>query len=157
MKIKLALISFLLTFGLIGGYAQEKKKFDVEEFKQKKREFIIKEVGLTNEEATRFFPLSEELMDKKYQLNRAIRIESRALKAKGNATQAEYEVLVDKIMDMHIKEAELEKEYYKKFKQVLSAEKLYKFHRAEKRFMKTTVQGGNQSPNQNRHQHGKTK
>jgi len=153
MKIKLVFISFLLTFGLLCGYAQEPKKFDVKEFKQEKREFIIKEVGLSNEEAARFFPLSEELMDKKYELNRAIRIEGRALKAKQNATAAEYDVLMNKILDMHIREAELEKEYYSKFKEVLSPEKLYKYHRAEKKFMQTTVQ--NKNRNQSRHQHGK--
>lgn len=141
MKIKITLIFLFLSFGLFYGYGQNsaKKKFDVDEFKRQRREFIVKEVGLTKAEADKFFPLSDELLDKKYELNRAIRTEARGLREKGNGTQAEYEVLVDNILDMHIKETELEKEYYQKFKKVLSAEKLYKYHRAEKQFMRKTV------------------
>jgi len=149
MKLKITIILFFFSIGLFYGYAQNSagKKFDVQDFKEKRKEYIIKEVGLTKEEADQFFPLSEELLDKKYELNRAIRAKARELRQKQDATQAEYDLLVDNILDMHIKEAQLEKEYYQKFKKVLSSEKLYKFHRADKQFMRKTVntdKGGRQ-------------
>ena len=114
-------------------------KFDVERFKEKRAEYFKREVGLTDEEAKAFLPLTEELLKKKFEANRQIRTEAKDLKQKNNKTDAEYDALLEKILDSKIKEAELEKEYFKKYRKILSAEKLYKYINAERRFMKEVI------------------
>lgn len=114
-------------------------KFDIEGFKKKKADFIIENVGLTDSEAKAFIPLTNELMDKRFELNRAIRKESRELRNKSNKTNADYERLLDASSTAKIKEAQLEQEYLQKFKKVLSAEKIYKYKQAEAQYMKDMV------------------
>lgn len=121
------------------GHEHHKHNFNIEEFKQQKAAFIIKEVGLTKEESKSFIPLTEELMKRKFELNKNIRQERRNLRAKKSGTNAEYEQLINNILDTQIKEAELDKEYYQKYRKIISAEKLYKYYIAEKHFVRKFV------------------
>jgi len=145
MKTKIFFILLFLSAAFLSADAQQgqgnqhRKRFNLEEYKQQRNTFLIKEVGLTDDEAKQFLPMSDELMTKKYELNKEVRKEAKVLMSKTTTTQAEYEVLLNKVLDLRIKEAELEKEYYQKFKKVLSAEKLYKYHRAEMKFTKSIV------------------
>lgn len=132
----------LLLFVLMSSFSYlsaQKKSFDVEGFKQKKAEFIIKETGMTDAEAKAFIPLSNELMDKKFEINRESRTQARALRKKENKTEADYATLIDEMADAKIKEAQLNKEYLQKFKKILSAQKIYKYQQAEAEFMKQMV------------------
>lgn len=115
-------------------------KINYEQFKQKKAEYIKKEVGLTESEAKAFLPLTDQLMQKKFELNKDLRKEVRELKNKKDKTDSDYESIVKKSLDIRIKEAELEKEYYQKFRKILSAEKIFKYQNAERKFMKKTVE-----------------
>ena len=54
-------------------------------------------------------------------------------------TDADYQKVIDLGLEAKIKEAALQKEYYQKFGKVLSAEKVLKYHRAEKKFMQRAV------------------
>jgi len=145
MKTKIFFLLMFLSTGLLFTNAQQNrqhgqnKRFDIEEYRKKRDQYLIKEVGLTNEEAKQFLPLTNELMKKKYELNKAVREEGRELMKKKEKTEDEYETLLDKNLDIRIKEAQLEKEYYQKFKKVLSAEKLYKYMKAEMKFTKNFV------------------
>lgn len=116
------------------------KSFDIEAFKKKKADFIIETVKLTDAEAKAFIPLTNELMDKRFELNRPIRKETREFRNKENASEAEYSRLLDATSAAKIKEAQLEQEYLQKFKKVLSAEKIYKYKLAEEEYMKKMVE-----------------
>ncbi|MFV0467851.1 MAG: hypothetical protein ACK5MK_02865 [Dysgonomonas sp.] len=139
MKKLVFLLSFTFVF-MLNVQGQDNKKFDIERFKKERIDFLIKEIGLTNQESKVFIPLCDELMSKKFELNREIRRKGREVRQKGaRATAADYESLNDQTMDNKIKEAQLDKEYYQKFKTVLSPEKIYKYQRAESKFMRRTV------------------
>ncbi|GAB6012859.1 hypothetical protein [Viscerimonas tarda] len=131
MKTKIISLLLFLVIGISGTYGQENKRFNLEEFKKNRIEFLKKELKLTNDEAKTFFPLSDELMRKKYELNKSLMEKNRNLKNKTNITDAEYEEIVREMLEVRIKEAKLEKEYYEKFKIVLSPEKIYKYQMAE--------------------------
>lgn len=132
------LILFLVTSFAASSNAQ--KRFDVEQFKKERMEFLVKEIGLTEQEQKKFAPLCNELLDKKFELNREFRHKSREIKKKGKAaTDTELQSLNDLNAANKIKEAELDKEYYDKFKTFLSAEKINKYYAAERKFMKRTV------------------
>ncbi|NDW19371.1 hypothetical protein D0T53_10670 [Dysgonomonas sp. 216] len=123
------------------GNQDRHKRFNFEEYQKERVDFIIKEVGLTSEEKKEFIPLTNELLRKKFELNRDVRREERALIERGNITKEEYESLINKLLDVRMKEAQLEKEYFLKFKKVLPIDKLYKYQKAESRFTRSTVRG----------------
>ncbi|MFR9166687.1 MAG: hypothetical protein ACLVKO_10900 [Dysgonomonas sp.] len=116
MKNKFYLLICLFAICSSSVNAQGKKKFDYEDFKQKKYNYLVKEIGLTDKETKDFLPLTDELMQKKYELNKELRIEIRALRKKKNISDSEYNAINEKVLDTRIKEATLEKEYYQKFK-----------------------------------------
>lgn len=115
-------------------------KFNYEQFKQKKARYITKEVGLTKEEAKAFMPLADELMSKKFELNKELRRAGRELRNKKDKSDANFDEFLKKSYNVRIKEAQLEKEYYHKFKKVLSSEKIFKYQNAEKKFVKEVLE-----------------
>ena len=58
---------------------QEKQKAWLEEFRSIKRNFLIKEIGLSDEEAARFFPLYNEKETKKHKLHKENRQLTRSI------------------------------------------------------------------------------
>lgn len=112
----------------------DQKHFDKEAFEARRNAFITAEVGLTPEEAAEFIPLCDELRKRKFEAGRESRKLSKGLRKKENPTVAEYEEAVEKSLEAEVEEARLEKEYYAKFKRILSAEKIYKYRDAEMKF-----------------------
>lgn len=143
-------MSFLFALTLFPLSAQQHRHFDVDEFKKKKAEYIIKEVGLTEAEAKAFIPLCNELLDKRFELNHNVRSKNRQIREKKERTDADYTQMIESSFDLRAKELELEKEYYQKFRKVLSAEKIYKYQRAESKFMKEAFNKNGQRRKQDR-------
>ncbi len=150
---------FFLTFVAIsvwfssGAFAQDKKQhrgFDREAFQAKRNAFITAEVGLTPEEAAQFIPLCDELRQKMYEAGRECRKFSREVRMKDHPTEADYNRVIDECLDVKIKEAELEREYYGKFRKILSPEKLYKYRNAEFKFARDYMKGMRDKKDENR-------
>ena len=140
---KLITILFILCFG-ITLWAQQKgqPRLTPQEFRSKQEAFITKKAELTKNEATKFFPMFFELQDKKKELNDKVW----ELIKKGKnpeTTEAQYESIIDEVLDSRLKADELEKEYYKRFKKILSAKKIYKIQHAEMRFHRELLKGMN--------------
>lgn len=135
----LVVLSIFSYFPLSAQEHSHSGGFDIEAFKKKRAAFIIEKANLTDAEAKAFIPLTNELMDKRFELNRSIRKESRELRKKDKKTNADYERILDASSTVKIKEAQLEQEYLQKFKKVLSAEKIYKYKQAEADYMKEMV------------------
>jgi Spy/CpxP family protein refolding chaperone len=95
-------------------------------------------MGLTQTESQAFWPLCNELQEKKFELNRSMRGELRAiykdLKAGKTVSEADYDKVINLNFETKIKEAELEKTYYEKFRKILPADKVFKYQRAEQKF-----------------------
>jgi len=134
---------WLLLFSIFGLnfhlFAQDnKKKAEFELFKKRRIAFITKAVGLTNKEANAFFPLYNELQEKKFVLNRQTRKATRefekAEKEGKTHSEEEYAALVKQIMDSSVQDAKLDQEYITKFLEVISAKKVYLYIQAEKQF-----------------------
>ncbi len=142
MKRNLIILAFLFSFSLT--FAQqnsEKRKEDFEKFQAKRTEYISKEMNLTPEQSKVFWPICNELQQKKFQLNKELRGEIRKVFQKekeGNKpTDEDYERIIKLSSEAKIKEAELDKEYIEKFKSVVSAEQIFKYQRAELHFART--------------------
>jgi len=150
MKTKNILLTliFILSAGFISANAQDRqgrvmdRKLtpEIKEKIQKMRsEFLKKELRLTDDEFNTFIPLYDEYADKKFALGEKARDGFRKLRDEQNRTEDNLLKIIDEDLEVQIKEAQLQKEYYQKFKKVLPAEKLIELKRTELRFMEEAV------------------
>lgn len=129
----------LLSILNINAQKQKKTIMDIQGFEKRKQQYVQKQAHLTDEEAVKYFPISHELARKKFELHRQRRKEMHEIKLKNNLTDNEYRQLIDDKIDVKMKEAELDKEYAKKFENILSPEKLFKAQQAEKEFIQKEI------------------
>ncbi|MDR2498109.1 MAG: hypothetical protein LBD28_01570 [Tannerellaceae bacterium] len=129
--------------------AQDRSKaFDKEAFLLKRKAFFTSELGLTSREVEQFIPLVEELQEKKFEAGQRCRKLTRDLRRKDNPSDDEYIFVIDECLKMGLREAELEKEYYDKFKKVLSPEKLYRYKEVEFKFVREFLKEDSNTRNQ---------
>jgi hypothetical protein len=121
----------------------QKKGPTKEEFRAKQEAYLTEQAELTQDEAARFFPLYFELQDKKKALNDAAFAKCRKGKD-GTATEKEYEEILDEMAQARLACDRLDMEYQGRFKQILSAKKLYFLQRAEMKFHRDLVRIVNQ-------------
>ena len=88
-------------------------QFSPTEYWKQQKAFFTEKAGLTEDESEKFFPLYNELQQKKRELNSEVRRMS---------------------AETNLKIAQLEKEYLEKFKEVLPASKILKVQNAEDQF-----------------------
>lgn len=108
-------------------------QFSPTEYWNQQKAFFTEKAGLTEDEAKAFFPVYNELQQKKRELNREMRRIMREA-AGAQATEDQSLKAIDSMAETNIKIAELEKEYLQKFKQILPASKILKVQNAEEQF-----------------------
>ena len=143
-------ISVLFSSEVLAQGDKEHRHFDREAFQAKKNAFITAEVGLTPEEAAVFIPLCNELQQKMFEIGRDCRKLSKEIRHKKSPAEADYSKVNDECLGVKLKEATLEKEYYEKFKKILSPEKLYKYRRAEYKFARSFMKGPDDKKGENK-------
>jgi len=129
------LIIVVLLFSLTG---MAQRKFDpqtIELIKTKKIAFMTEAIGLTSQEAEKFWPVYNELENERYQLMDKKRdLEEKSESPKPGMSEADYRKLATEIAATHARDANLIEEYNIKFLNVLPAEKVVKLYRAEGKF-----------------------
>ena len=135
MKKIISIVCILLTLSVSAQNRMPNPsgQFSPAEYARQQREFFTKNAELTQEEADAFFPIYNELQQKKREINRQIRM---TMRQEGGAQISEEQSLkaIDAKADANIRIAELEKEYLQKFKEVLPASKILKIQNAEEQF-----------------------
>jgi len=136
----LHLIIAVVGFALVsaGAYSQndnDRQPFDRQEFMTKRNAYITAAIGLTSEEAVKFISLENELKTKQFECGRECRKMNRDIRSQKLSNEI-YLNLINCNIETRLKEAQLEKEYYEKFLQIISPEKLYKYQQAEFKFMR---------------------
>jgi hypothetical protein len=101
---------------------------------------------LTPEEAAAFIPLADELRQRTFEAGNDCRRLQREVMRRKNLTDAEYLKLIDECVEVSMKEAQLEREYYEQFKKILPPGKLIKYRDAENKFARFFMEnrGGQQ-------------
>lgn len=130
----------LLLILCVSGIQAQNTKFSKEEFRNRQKEFLIQQAGLSNDEAQKFFPLYFELQDKKQAYNKEAWQKLRQGK-NPNTTETEYGKIVEDVIQARIATDELELEYVRKYKQFLPAKKIYLLQKAEMRFHRELLKG----------------
>lgn len=119
--------------------SKQNKSFNREAFESKKNAFITAEMKLTPEEAAAFIPLCNELQQKKFEVSQKCRDKKRDICKKEEPSSADYNQAINECLNSQIKEAEIEREYYAKFREVLTPEKLFKYKDAEMKFARMFI------------------
>lgn len=135
------LILFLICIS-IAGMAQ--RQFDpqtLELIKTKKIAFLTEQIGLTCQEAEKFWPVYNELdkqrlllMDKKRELEHSSETPTPGM------TDADYRKIAMELAAAHSREGKLIEEYNLKLLNILPAEKVVKLYLAEGKFRATLMQ-----------------
>lgn len=112
--------------------------FSAQEYWKRKHEFLVEKAQLTDDEKDAFFPLYDEMYQKKHELNRKVRQQNQAVQKSCN-NEEECRKALDLIAETNIRIAKLEKEYLERFKQILPASKLLKLQNADEEFNSTIL------------------
>jgi len=157
---KRKLIFLFILSGLVNTnfslFAQrdEKRRVEFEQFKEKRAAFITQAVNFTSDEAKAFWPLYNELQQKKFDLNRQQR---KALgqfreseKAGKKHTEAEYKNIVNLVVQFKAKDAALDEEYNAKFAKIISYEKIFRYQQAELQFARQMLRQRSATDSDNR-------
>jgi hypothetical protein len=127
---------FLLFFIVTGIFAenQDDRQKRWEEVKLKRAAFFTERIGLTPQEAEKFWPLYNQLDESKRKLNdQRMHILYQNFQKKDKDKKAvDYSTLTDQMISIKVKEANLDKVYHEKFKKILSPEKVFKYYMAER-------------------------
>ena len=118
--------------------AQKKDKCNETEFRAKKQAYMAKRAHLTQEETEKFFPLYFEFQDKKKEINKGAWGSAKE-GIKPETTEKQYEEIIDKYFDEQERIARLEKEYIKKYREILSNKKIYMLYWAEIKFSRNML------------------
>jgi hypothetical protein len=126
-------ILFILS-GIIGIQAQESNKV-VNLIQTQRIAFFTQKMGLTPDEAQKFWPIYNEYTRKKELLG----AEKKKFIANYNTnsetmTENDYDVSIQKYVQIGKQETALFEEYNKKFREVLPASKVFKLYLAETQF-----------------------
>ena len=143
-RLSILIVFFLCTISLFAQRrTDEQRRQEFENLREKRTAFFAKEIGLTAEEAKEFWPIFNELEEKKFEINRNMRQEIRKIREIERAGKpvaaAEYDRLINIILDTREKEVELEREALKKVQKILSPEKIFRYMRAERQFAREAI------------------
>lgn len=141
-KLFLLLITLCLCTSM---QAQQKKgKCTEGEFRNKREAYLKEKAQLTDEEAALVLPLYFEMLEKKELNNKEPWKKIKATNI-SNASEEEYDEIIQSFIDVDEKNVALEREYYKRVKEVLSSKKIFQLLHADLKFNRHMLKIINQS------------
>lgn len=126
-KIFFAFACLIMAANLVAQPMQNRMKERVE---AQRIGFITQRVNLTPEESQQFWPIYNEYTDKM----RQIRSSNKGEKSFDDMSDADTEKMIMSQFDKESRVMDLRKEYYQKFKKVISVKKIAKLYKAEQDF-----------------------
>ena len=139
MKTRILFVAVLLC-SLTGMAQRQLDPQALELIRTKKIAFMTEAVGLTPQEAQKFWPIYNELEKQRYALMDKKRdLEVKSETPKPGMSDADYRKLAIEIAATHVKEGQLIEEYNLKLLNILPAEKVVKLYRAEGKFRATLM------------------
>jgi len=125
-----------------------------EKIEQLKIAFITKELELTSEEATEFWPVYNNMANDLKAEKKKQRKASKEIRTnKDSYSESDYKKKSSEILDSQIKEAELKKDYFEKIAAIIGYKKATKLLSLEQRFKRellNRVNNGERKPDNGR-------
>ena len=104
------------------------------EMRQYKRAYLTKELDLSSQQESKFFPLYEDMEDEIARINDEARSLEKKVADMDNATDADYEKVTEAVYNAKTREAAIEREYLDKFKTILSPRQMFRLKAVERSF-----------------------
>lgn len=137
MKAKLYIIAALIVTALTA-FAQTNNKDQrtrwMNEVRNQKYEFIIKETDMTKEQQEDFLPIYKEMEKAIFTANQEARALELKVSNQTRTSEAEYAAAALMLARVKQREGDIEMEYYQKFERILSKKQLFQLKRAENKF-----------------------
>lgn len=136
-RLTLLMFACIMTLGLS---AQENstnqddaRKQRWEDMKAKRAAYYTEKIGLTSDEAQLFWPVFNELQEKKWKLHQQMSAQFRSDKKDDQGKPIiNYDKVNNELIRIKVSEANLDKVYHEKFKKILNPEKLFRYYVAER-------------------------
>ena len=132
---------FRQGFGQGQGQGQG-QRFSPERFQAQLEEFITKEASLTSQEATAFFPVYREMMEKQ----RAVFMRQRNVSRVKPADEQGCLKAIKEQDEIDLELKRIQQTYHLRFLEILSASKVYDILRAEEKFHRNMMRSWGRGP-----------
>jgi hypothetical protein len=136
MNILLVMVFIFGQVFLFSGNAQEEES-RLERLKSQKVAFLTDRIGLSTEDAQKFWPVYNEMSEKMDKLWEERKENIKKLYHPDQSlSEAEKEAAVDEYINYSLKKANLEMKYHEEFKKILTIDQVIKLYGAEHEFKK---------------------
>jgi hypothetical protein len=127
--------AFLITLLIISFSQVLGQNPNMEKLNAYKIAFFTKRMNLTSQEAEKFWPVYNELQDKKFRIHQEKVLLNRNFNQNGAVmTDKELTEAGDKYIALEVQEASLSQEFHSKFKAVLPPAKIIRLYQAENQY-----------------------
>ena len=139
-KFLLGIVMLCLLPATLGAQDRREGQLSREEFQKRHEAYLTKFANLTEDEATKFFPLYNELQQRKNELNAQTGKYMHESWGK-DLDEAKYKEILEGMSANAMAVESLERTYLDKFKEVISYKKIFMIKEAESRFRQELVRG----------------
>lgn len=132
-KISLSIVAILFAGVLLAQSNNNLNGMTREQFRDYKEAYLKRELNLSDDVCSKFFPIYEEYQNKKqanYKKNQEL------MNRAGMASEAEYRELIEELHKLALEGNVLEDTFFKKAQKILTYEQLFKLGKAENDFQK---------------------
>ena len=141
-RISAILLSVLCDLSAFNSAAQRQGKPLTDEDRQRirseirsyKHEFLARELEMSREQQREFFPVYDEMDEAVDRINFETRELERKVSQKADASEVEIEAAARAVFSQKSAEGEVEKQYFDRFRQILSGKQLLRLRKAERKF-----------------------
>lgn len=141
-RISAILLSVLCALSAFNSVAQRQGKPLTDEDRQRirseirsyKHEFLARELEMSREQQREFFPVYDEMDEAVDRINFETRELERKVSQKADASEVEIEAAARAVFSQKSAEGEVEKQYFDRFRQILSGKQLLRLRKAERKF-----------------------
>lgn len=109
------------------------------EIRQKKHEFLVKELDLTADQQEPFFRIYDSMDEELRSINDQTRRLERAVSRNADAAESEYDAAIDAVYSQRYREGLVENEYKERLGQILTKKQMLRLKRAEFKFTRALM------------------
>ena len=106
------------------------------EIRQYRRTYFTKELDLSKEQQNKFFPIYDEMEEQINRIDEDARTMERRIADAADASDLEHEKATEAMYDAKVNQAQIERTYMEKFKNVLNKKQLFELKSVEKQFQR---------------------
>ena len=137
----IVMLTLVLAIATVSAQPQRKNNQSREkwfqELREYKHQFLIKEMELSADQQAKFFPIYDAMQDEIIKIHKSTRQMEKNLSVNKAPSDVEYEKMAEALIEVKMKEGEIQKRYLPKLKNIITPRQVYKLQVAEKKFSRS--------------------